>query len=194
VDNRDKPAREQRAGFLVSDRDGETGEHPPDAVSFVYVEEDFQNAYRFLMVVSPKSYAVLAIAGVVLFGLLCLAVTEWEWRLGISVLAALGGVGGYCFARFWYYPRIARNQFANQPLAQLSRTIALTPGGFSMMSERGETALRWSDFIKWGAGERSILLFTSPRIFLIIPTRIADHGFPVREMKGAIARDFAIRD
>ena len=167
---------------------------PADGAPLVYTVQDFLDGYALQTRMTRKQFAGLAVFCSILLALMCATVPEWTGRLFISIAGLAGGALFWALARFVYYPWLARRQFHRQPLAHIARTVALVPEGLRFKSEdRGETLMRWSDFIAWRADSRSILLSTAPRVFMIIPMRLADLGFPVDDLKDAVARDFAMR-
>jgi YcxB-like protein len=80
-----------------------------------------------------------------------------------------------------------RRDFKRRPLAQIEHVYELRKDGLWLASARGESVLRWRDFIHWRANEKAVLLYAAPRLFLFIPTRLAASGFPIEALKAALA-------
>jgi hypothetical protein len=74
-----------------------------------------------------------------------------------------------------------------QPLKHDTGPCELGKDGLRLASARGESVLLWRDFIHWRANEKAVLLYTAPRLFLFIPTRLAASGFPIEALKAALA-------
>ena len=99
---------------------------------------------------------------------------------------ALGGAGGLAAWRYWWIPRTARRNFANYPLAQGERTFELKDEGLRFVAVRGESLLLWRDFVFWRANDKVVLVYPQPRIFFVIPTRLAALGFPIDALRAAL--------
>ncbi len=88
---------------------------------------------------------------------------------------------------YWIVPYRMRRDFERRPLAQIEHVCELTKDGLRLASARGESVLLWRDFIHWRANEKAVLLYMAPRLFLVIPTRLAASGFPIEALKAALA-------
>ncbi len=84
--------------------------------------------------------------------------------------------------------RIGRSH-TRYPLAHLPHRFSLGQDSLSFQSARGESALQWKDFIRWRADRLTILLYQSPHVFIILPTRLAALGFPINDLKAALTRE-----
>jgi len=158
----------------------------------VYTRQDFLDALLLHGRMTRRRLAFFSILMVALVAL-CLVTDSWEERLTTAAAAALGGVVFYLLGRYLYYPWLAGRQFSKQPLSTLPQTVSLADDGIVFASERGAMRLLWSDFFGWDANDRVIILKTSPRLFMIIPSRIAANGFPIEKMKRALETSLGAR-
>jgi hypothetical protein len=130
------------------------------------------------------------VTALILIGLLALLyILDPSTPLWIAPLAVVGGLASGLFCWAVYLPWIARRNFTRQPLAQLRIGVALVAEGIRSESARGKSTLLWKDFIQWRANKKATLLHLSPRLFVIIPTRLGAQGFPIEELKAALARE-----
>lgn len=107
----------------------------------------------------------------------------------VPIGAALGGVLGGFFAWAVGSPWMGRRTYAKQPLAHLAKSITLRADGLHSQSARGEGILLWRDFISWRTNGKTTLLYISPHMFIIIPARFADLGFPTDDLKATLTRE-----
>ncbi|MCB1534457.1 MAG: YcxB family protein [Rhodoblastus sp.] len=163
------------------------------SVAFRYELQDFIQAYRLGARPSAKRAASLAAIIVLLFVAIVWYEPDWDARLAACGGGALGGLAVFLAHRYIYLPLHARRMFANYPLLRSEHTFAYEPEGLRNSTDRTNAFLLWRDFVGWRADDMSVLLYTSPRQFIVVPTRLARQGFPIKELKGALARDFAMR-
>lgn len=177
----------------MTDKIATEGDAGTKGVAFRYEVQDFIEAYRLAVRPGPKRAAALAAAIALLVGALFWYEPAWDVRAQGCAGGALGGVGVFLLHRYLYLPWHARRQFANYPLLRAEHVFTLEQEGLRDSTERTNALLVWRDFVGWRANDKSVLLYTSPRLFILAPTRLAQLGFPIEDLKGALARDFAKR-
>jgi hypothetical protein len=154
-----------------------------------YTRDDHVAGYQLHGVPTRRMWLVVAL---VFFAMGAIAYMLDGVPAALSV--ALGGIiGGIVFGLFgWavYLPFVARRTFARQPLAQLRVRIGFRPEGIRSESERGASTILWKDFIQWRADRKVVLLYLSPRLFLIVPARLAALGFPIDRLRETLRREF----
>lgn len=174
--------------------EAQTGEETATAgVSFRYEVRDFIHAYRLSTRPGPRRAALLALAIAAIFGAILWYEPDWDARLAACASGAVGGLAIFLLHRYVYLPLYARRLFANYPMLRVERSLSLEPDGLRDVTDRTNALLVWRDFVHWRADDKSVLLYTSPRLFIVVPARLAQQGFPVGELKSALARDFAQR-
>ena len=164
-----------------------------EGVAFSYELRDFILAYRLSTWPSPKRAALMSIILVALLAIFFVYEPDWGARAAACAGGALGGIAILLAHRYVYLPLFARRLFANYPLLRTGHTFAFEPDGLRYSTERTKAFLVWRDFVGWRADDTSVLLYSSPRQFVVVPARLAELGFPIKELKGALARDFAMR-
>jgi hypothetical protein len=168
-----------------------TDSHP--LVEFQLGEDDFADAFQLHFTPTRSGW----LWGVVILSVTCTAAflllrydnAPLWFQLLLPVGAALSGtLAGFAF---WAVraPRAGRRTYARQPLAHLTRRIAVRPEGLRVQSPRGESTLLWQDFIAWRTNGKTTLLYTSPHLFVLIPARLAALGVATDELKASLARE-----
>lgn len=169
------------------------GAERPAGTPLLYTRQDFVDAIQLHARMTPRRWILFLAFYAFVLAVAFYNIEKWDERAVFTIASALGGSVFYCFGRFVYNPWFAGRQFSRQPLAQIENVVALTPDGVSFASERGDMRLLWSDFIDWRADSRTIIMFRAPRLFMIVPTRLAAQGFPIDELKSALERHLGAR-
>lgn len=157
------------------------------SVEFQSVEADFVAAYQLHGAPTRRIWLVLSISAVVFVSAVLAYRLDTE-RILFVIACLIGGLLGGLATRYIYYPWQARRAFAQYPLARLTSKLTLRPEGIAVESPRGVSALQWADFIRWRANSKILLLYTSPHIFLFLPTRLTELGFPIDRLKDGLSR------
>lgn len=165
----------------------------PEGVAFRYQAQDFIDAYRLGAGMTRRGAAWLALGMAALAAFLFWSEPDWIARL-VTIAAAVagGGAAGVCY-RFLYLPWLARRHFANYPLARLETTFAVADDALILTSDRTLSRLLWRDFVAWRANERTLLLYTAPRVSYVVPTRLAAQGFPLTRLLSILREKVAER-
>jgi YcxB-like protein len=157
------------------------------ATTFRYEAQDFAQAQQLHMRLPRRHMIALTIFFIAAASAAVLLVED---RAAVAIGCAGGALGGIALAAamyHWIVPYRMRRDFQRRPLAQIEHVYELRKDGLRLASERGESVLLWRDFIHWRANEKAVLLYTAPRLFLFIPTRLAASGFPIEALKAALA-------
>lgn len=153
-----------------------------------YTAEDFIEAYRLSTKPLRRYIIILALMLVAFF------LYRTMLRGGITLDVFLWPIGpvliaGPIFAclHYLYLSWEGRRTYARQPLAMLEYSFALRPEGLEAISDRGQTLLRWEDFIGWRMNNKMTLIYLAPNLFQIFPNRLAEQGFHIEDLKAALA-------
>ena len=126
--------------------------------------------------------------GVVL--VLCLALAIWgptrAWRFG-----GMSGVvgGGVCLLlQFVVSPWLARRQYRRYPAARGEQTVTLTDEGVRLEGQGGVSDLRWDLVYQWRSNGEFVLIYPAPRLYHLVPCRVAGQGFDVAALEAALTR------
>ncbi|MFA6286892.1 MAG: YcxB family protein [Opitutaceae bacterium] len=134
---------------------------------------DYVNARRLAL--RPRTS--IRIALYVLLTLLAAALAGEVWTFLLSGQSPPGMVllilAPVYFALFYFVfiPFGSRRIFRQQKNLQDPATFAFTDQGMRVDSVRGHMELPWSDFHKWKANDKVLLLYHSSAIFNMIPRR-----------------------
>lgn len=150
----------------------------PQGVAFRYQAHDFIDAYRLGSRITRRGAAGLAALALLMIAWVFWSEPDWIARLVTIGAGLVGGCTAAILYRFVYVPWLARRHFANYPLARLETGFAVDDDALVLTSDRTSSRLLWRDFIAWRANERTVLLYTAPRISYVVPRRIAGQGFP----------------
>ena len=153
-----------------------------------YTAEDFIEAYRLSTRPLRRYILILALMLVVFF------LYRTMLRGGTSLDVFLWQIGPILIAgpilaclHYLYLSWAGRRTYACQPLAMVEYSFALRPEGLETISDRGQTFLRWEDFIRWRMNDKMTLIYLAPNLFQIFPNRLAEQGFPIEDLKTALA-------
>ncbi|GAA5266238.1 hypothetical protein ACOSOMT5_P2665 [Acidiphilium sp. MT5] len=78
--------------------------------------------------------------------------------------------------RIFIIPAGARRTYQKSPLAHETQLLVILPDQILIRSDRGEIQFEWKDFVAWQANKYVTLLYISSRIYIIIPSRLAEQG------------------
>jgi hypothetical protein len=156
--------------------------------AFHYTPDDFVAAQRLHGLPTRGvvlRWVALAVAGFVL----AFEMTE-SWSEAAQGFGIVFGVVAGAFVVYYLLvtPLLARRQLARYPLAQLEQTMSLGKDGVTIKTPRGATELQWRDLQAWRANEKVVLLYPAPRLFYVVPKRIAADGFPIEDLRAALER------
>ncbi len=159
----------------------------PTPVTYTYA--DFLAAQR--LHATPRRRDALIIA-------LCIAIFDlfMIW-LNDDMSATLIGLASgliLSLATWWFIliPFTARRNFARLPPAERTFHFALTSRGVLQRSTRGQSTLSWAEMIFWRQNRQTILLYTSPRHFLLIPKRIDSMQLAMRDLQESLTRELGV--
>jgi hypothetical protein len=157
------------------------------ATIFRYQAQDFAEAHQLHTRLLRKHMIALTIFFIAAASAAFVLIDD---RVAVAIVCVGGALGGIALAAamyHWIVPYRMRRDFERRPLAQIEHVYELRKDGLRLASARGESVLLWRDFIHWRANEKAVLLYTAPRLFLFIPTRLAASGFPIEALKAALA-------
>jgi hypothetical protein len=96
---------------------------------------------------------------------------------GLVLSGFLGGFGVLLACRFLVVPRRARSDYRSYPAIRPKIRVSFDEGGVHFATESSQGSLEWANIVHWRESEEYLLLYLSPRMFHIIPRRIARDGF-----------------
>jgi hypothetical protein len=81
--------------------------------------------------------------------------------------------------RLWAMPWWWRHCYRKYPAIHRSIALELLDEGVRTSTAKGVGTVVWSDIIKWRCNREYVLLYLAPRLFLIVPMRLAHEGLPL---------------
>lgn len=143
-------------------------------VSFRISEQDY---VRALLLHEP---VIRAKALVYLGALFLLAVLLFQQVTGIALIAIVVGAGiRILIQRYVWLPFYGRRSYRKYPLIQDEVSIELQDEGIRLRSAQRDGVLPWQKFLKWRHNDEFILIYLMPRLFYIVPKRLADAGLEI---------------
>ena len=81
---------------------------------------------------------------------------------------------GICALGWFLIPRQARRSWSQAKRLWIETEVRWDKDGIHFKNARGDSYVPWSDYHRWAADKRSILLYQDDRSFILLPLR----GFP----------------
>jgi hypothetical protein len=169
-----------------------TADDDNSSVEFQYIEDDF-NAASWLskFPTRRKWFVIMLLFPMVSSTIMVLTATDQSIGLWLQLwmIFFIGLPLGILVTLAAACPLYAKRLHKNYPLVHLPTRLTLRPEGLRFQTARGESNLLWKDFIRWRTNNKTVLLYPAPRLFLIIPARLATLGFPIADLKAALTRE-----
>lgn len=89
----------------------------------------------------------------------------------------IGGVISWALIIWIINPWSLRRHYRQHPMIHEPISVALDSTGVHFSSSYGSNLLAWVHIIKWRHNDLYVMLYQSPRVYHLIPKRIADDGF-----------------
>lgn len=131
-----------------------------------------------------------------LAGLLVLvAMAVYALKIGDQATAypLVGGIGGGVLAalavRLLLQPMLMRRQYRRYALMQQEQKVGFAPEGLHFQSGVGQAVVHWGNFHGWRENDEFLVLFIAPRVFYVLPKRIAEAGFPLEALRATLAQE-----
>jgi hypothetical protein len=160
----------------------------PIRITYTLTAEDFEAAYRARRAAEPAQRWSMR----VLYALVFLLVVAGAAMYSVSpTRATLMKVAPlWVFAAVWVVivrvvpARVASRVFREQSRQQVEQTTEFSESGIRTQSADGtESAIGWSQVLKWSEGEGVFLLYLTPRLFVVFPKRaIGERVGELREL------------
>lgn len=147
--------------------------------TYTITEEDYLGAMRLYQRITPAHAALYALTAAVLLGLAFLgpvAIRGW-------VLAILGGAAAaVVLGRLFLTPWVAKRNFVKYKAMQTPVTLQLRDEGVHFRTADGTGLVTWDKVLKWRRNDRYLLIYLMPRLYHILPARVADSGFDLARL------------
>jgi len=159
-------------------------EVPPMSARFRITERDYLRAGAFAAQPTRRMRAALLLLGVLIVGVLGFGAGNWGEVIG---LAGVGAVA-WLVTAWLFQPWMLRRHYRRYQAIHDEQTVTLLDDGVRFVSAISESRLAWSKILKWRCNADYVLIYLMPRLFHMIPTRIAEQGFDMERLKAALAQ------
>ena len=149
-------------------------------IQYTISENDYVKSNKLASVATKKQLIWLGAAG---FGLLLLGVFGQGSLKGMGYFGLACGILGYFITLHLVTPWQAKRFYRNYKSIQAPLKIAMVDGGFTISAENGQSNVKWENLLKWREDKNYILIFFAPKLFYLIPKRIAKLGFDTEGLK-----------
>jgi hypothetical protein len=136
------------------------------------------NRLHFLKSISIKRWLevfILSAAALALFNF------GFDWIFDLEgYLIVLGSIWAFlvtvCVAGWFMIPRQARRNWRQAQKMWIERRVSWDADKIHFESEKGQVHVNWSDYYRWAADDRSLLLYQDDRTFHLVPLRNLPSG------------------
>jgi len=154
-------------------------------VEYRISENEYARANRLFVRPGPRQRWLYGLIATVL---LALAAVSPSWRI-LAGGALVGGVAGYLLTCHVILPWLARRQYRNYPAVRTPAGIALDDDGLRFRGRDFDSLLRWGQLIRWRENDEFILVYQTPRLYHIVPKRLARDGLDIDALRGALGEN-----
>jgi small-conductance mechanosensitive channel len=158
-------------------------------ITYTLTTEDFEAAYRARREAEPAQRWSMR----VLYALVFLLVVAGAAMYSVAPTRAtlMKVVPLWVFAAVWVVivrvvpARVASGVFREQSAKQVEQTTEFSDSGIRTESADGmESAIGWSQVLKWSENDAVFLLYLTPKLFVVYPKRVM--GERVAELRGLL--------
>ena len=152
-------------------------------IQYNITEKDYIESVKLAAVATKKQFQLLGIVG---FGLLLLALFGPQGFKGIGYIALIGGVVGYLLTLHVISPWQAKISYRSYKIIQDTIKLTIEEEGYTLESINGTNEMKWGDLLKWREDEHVVLVYYTPKIFHMVPKRVADLGFDMERFRNLL--------
>ena len=153
-------------------------------IEYTITEYDYVRALKLAAVATRKQLLWLSLLG--LFLLLLALFGNHSVRFA-GIFGISFGIIGYFLTLYVVSPLMARRQYRKYKLLHQPFRFVLTDSGYIVKNESGELNVKWSDLLRWRANDEFILLYFAPKLFHLVPKKIAEKEIDISEIEQKLA-------
>ena len=146
-------------------------------ITYTLTTQDFYDSYHARREAEPAQRWSMRVMYVLVFLLVVAGVALYSVSATRATLMKV--VPLWVFAAVWVVivrvvpARVASRVFREQSAAQVEQVSEFSESGIRTQSADGtESAIGWSQVLKWSEGEGVFLLYLTPRLFVVFPKRV----------------------
>lgn len=122
---------------------------------------------------------------------LCAALAIGGTTRGLRVLGAFAFIGGllaWLLVQYVVSPWMLRRHYRSYKAIQDEHTVTLTEQGLRFECLGGVSDLRWDRVYRWRSNRNYVLIYLMPRLYHVVPRRVAQQGFDLAALEDALTR------
>jgi YcxB-like protein len=143
-------------------------------IQYNITETDYVKSAKLCAEATRKQLILLTVVGLVL---LLIGIFGPSSLKGMGYGGFFGGILGYLIMIHIITPWNAKRNYKKYKSIQEPLKISLIEGGFTITAANGHSNVKWENLLKWREDISYILVFFAPKMFYLVPKRIADSGF-----------------
>ena len=151
--------------------------------SYTITEADYVSAMRLYQRITPKHGLIYALVAALMLAVAFIGPPV----VRDGTLGVLGGaVTAVVFGRLVLMPWVAKRNFQKYKAIQTPITLRLRDEGIHFSTSDGAGLVTWDKVLKWRKNHRYLLIYLMPRLYHIVPARVAESGFDLARLCGAL--------
>ncbi len=152
-------------------------------IEYSVTEEDYVRAACLGAKATKKQ--LINFGGIALMLVLLVLFGPDKWKI-FGLFSLIGGAVGYCAALFLVTPWTARKNYRKLNFGERPLKLRFTGEGFSVESAGKRAQTKWRDLPRWRENKDIILLYLAPRMYYLIPKRVAEAGLDIEGIGRAL--------
>ncbi len=105
-----------------------------------------------------------------------------QWKI-MSNSGLVCGIVGYLVVLHLFLPLQAKRHYRSYKSIHIPLFITLSDVGFTIRTDHGQNELKWGKLLKWRESSNHILVYFAPKMFYMIPKRLAAAGFDLEQFR-----------
>jgi len=152
-------------------------------IQYNITKKDYIESVKLAAVATRKQFLWMGIVG---FGLLLFALFGPQGIKEFGYIGLIGGVAGYFVTLHVISPWQAKISYRSYKIIQDTITFTLEEDGYTIESINGTSEMKWENLLKWREDENIVLVYYTPKIFHMVPKRLADLGFDIERFRNLL--------
>lgn len=149
-------------------------------IEYTISEIDYVSAAIFAGSVTKKQAKWFLLCFLILLLLALFVVISLKF---LVVYGLLSGILVYFLCLYAILPLIAKRHYRQYKLLHQPIRLTLNDSGYTVMNRSGEIRVQWSELLHWRENSKFILLYFAPRMYHIVPKKMAEKEMILNELK-----------
>ena len=143
-------------------------------------EHDYVSAGIFAGAATKKQAKWLSLWCLILLLLAWFVVSSLKF---VAIYCIFFGIICYFLCLYLILPLIAKRHYRQYKLLHQPLGFTLTDSGYTVKNRSGEITVKWSELLHWKENSRFVLLYFAPRMFHIVPKKLAEEKILLDKLK-----------